>query len=56
MTPAELGYTMPAEWAPPRPLLDGVAETRPLWREHLEEAQGYVRVARGHCELTSRSR
>ena len=47
MRPVDLGYTMPAEWAPHAGLLDGLAEAGRVWREHIEAArEDYVRVAR----------
>jgi len=46
MRPLELGYTMPAEWAPHAGCWMAWPRRRELWREHLEGArQDYARVA-----------
>src|SRR5271154_1497284 len=47
MRPADLGYTMPAEWAPHAGCWMAWPKRAELWREHLEGArQDYARVAR----------
>ncbi len=46
MRPANLGYTMPAEWAPHAGCWMAWPKRLELWREHLEAArEDYVRVA-----------
>jgi len=46
MKPADLGFTMPAEWAPHAGCWMAWPKRVPLWREHLEAArEDYVRVA-----------
>jgi agmatine deiminase len=46
MRPADLGYTMPAEWAPHTGCWMAWPKRAELWREHLEGARkDYVRVA-----------
>ena len=46
MRPADLGYTMPAEWAPHARCWMAWPKRTELWREHLEGARAdYVRVA-----------
>ena len=46
MRPAELGYTMPAEWAPHAGCWMAWPKRAELWGEHLEAArEDYVRVA-----------
>ncbi len=46
-TPQQLGYSMPAEWAPHKGCWMGWPQRESLWREHLEAARDdYVRVAR----------
>jgi len=46
MRPAELGFTMPAEWAPHARCWMAWPQRVELWREHLEAArEDYVRVA-----------
>jgi agmatine deiminase len=46
MRPADLGYTMPAEWASHARCWMAWPKRAELWREHLEAARGeYVRVA-----------
>ena len=46
MRPAELGYAMPAEWAPHAGCWMAWPKRVELWREHLEAArEDYVRVA-----------
>jgi agmatine deiminase len=46
MRPAELGYTMPAEWAPHAGCWMAWPKRAELWREHIEGArEDYVRVA-----------
>jgi agmatine deiminase len=47
MRPADLGYTMPAEWAPHAGCWMAWPKRAELWREHMEGArEDYVRVAR----------
>ena len=47
MRPVDLGYTMPAEWAPHARCWMAWPKRVELWREHLEAArEDYVRVAR----------
>jgi agmatine deiminase len=47
MRPAELGYTMPAEWAPHAGCWMAWPKRAELWGEHIEGArEDYVRVAR----------
>ena len=47
MRPADLGFTMPAEWAPHAGCFMAWPKRLELWREHLEGARDdYVRVAR----------
>jgi agmatine deiminase len=47
MTPAELGYTMPAEWAPHVGCWMAWPRRAELWRGHMEAARDeYARVAR----------
>ena len=47
MRPADLGFTMPAEWAPHAGCWMAWPKRVELWREHLEAArEDYVRVAR----------
>ncbi len=54
--PADLGYTMPAEWAPHAGCWMAWPKRAELWREHLEGARAdYVRVAQSiaaHERLT----
>jgi len=46
MKPAQLGYTMPAEWAPHAGCWMAWPKRAELWREHIEGArEDYVRVA-----------
>jgi agmatine deiminase len=46
MTPADLGFSMPAEWAPHAGCWMGWPKRADLWREYLEAArEDYVRVA-----------
>jgi agmatine deiminase len=46
MRPADLGYTMPAEWAPHEGCWIAWPKRPELWREHLEGArQDYLKVA-----------
>ena len=40
MRPADLGYTMPAEWAPHRGCWMAWPKRTELWREHLDAARG----------------
>jgi agmatine deiminase len=47
MRPADLGYTMPGEWAPHAGCWMAWPKRPELWREHLERArEDYARVAR----------
>jgi agmatine deiminase len=56
MRPADLGYTMPAEWAPHTGCWMAWPKRAELWREHIEGARAdYVRVAQAiaaHERLT----
>lgn len=56
MRPADLGYTMPAEWAPHAGCWMAWPRRVELWREHMEGArEDYARVARAiaaHERLT----
>src|ERR1700693_1317124 len=46
MTPADLGFSMPAEWAPHAGCWMAWPKRADLWREYLEAARDdYVRVA-----------
>jgi agmatine deiminase len=52
MRPADLGYSMPAEWAPHAGCWMGWPKRVELWREYLEAArEDYVRVAQAIAEF-----
>ncbi len=54
MRPADLAYTMPAEWAPHAGCWMAWPKRVELWREHLEEArEDYIRVARAIARFES---